>query len=148
MQSAVHSVNAAQALGNIMHLFQPERAWLNWHDVDCRECPHIDAHESSDCMLKCISAVQAVGPTSFSDLESMLGEPSRSSDMTAEARRLLDRKPSLLGRLAGQRNTQALKNLSPGDQQGVLASSFGSRHAGRARAGAQQQTLQTTHLLN
>lgn len=89
-------------------------------------------------MLRCASAAQAVGPTSFSNLENMLGEPSRSADMTAEARRLLDRKPSLLGRLAGQRNVQALKKVSAGDLQGVLASSFGSRNAGRARTGVQQ----------
>ena len=70
------------------------------------------------------------GPTSFSDLDSMLGESTKQSGAAArptDMKRQLDKKPSLLGRLAGNQNLQSLKKVSMSDLQGVVSSKFGQR---------------------
>lgn len=75
------------------------------------------------------------GPTSFTDLDSMLGEPSKQSSAVGpvDLKRQHDKKPSLLGRLAGQQNLQSFRQISNNDLQSVLSSSFGTRLAGQKR---------------
>ena len=80
------------------------------------------------------------GPTSFTDLDSMLGEPSKLGSAATgqtDSKRQYDRKPSLLGRLAGQQNLNSLREVSANDLQGVLSSSFGSRFTGRKQSNGQ-----------
>lgn len=80
---------------------------------------------------------QVTGPTSFSGLESMLGDSaggaSRSSAKQHESKDA-SRKPSLLGRLAGSSSMlgPATGCMSATDLQIALASSFGARAAAKA----------------
>ena len=81
--------------------------------------------------------LQVTGPTSFSGLESMLGDSSGrsgSSSATQHESKETSRKPSLLGRLAGSSSklSPAPGSMSATDLQNALASSFGARAAAKA----------------
>ncbi len=100
-------------------------------------CAGFSAALVSQCLLQAQHVLQITGPTSFSGLESMLGDTSnRPGSMTAPSRESKEgsRKPSLLGRLAGKGNTHshAAGSMSANDLQNALASSFGVRAAARA----------------
>ncbi|KAA6429962.1 MAG: hypothetical protein FRX49_00394 [Trebouxia sp. A1-2] len=77
------------------------------------------------------------GPTSFSGLESMLGDSAGragSSSATQHESKEAFRKPSLLGRLAGSSTKlgPVAGSMSASDLQNALASSFGARAAAKA----------------
>ncbi len=81
--------------------------------------------------------LQVTGPTSFSELESMLGDSSGgagSSSAKQHESKEASRKPSLLGRLAGSSSKlgPAAGSMSATDLQNALASSFGAHAAAKA----------------
>lgn len=81
--------------------------------------------------------LQVTGPTSFSGLESMLGDSAGragSSSATQHESKEAFRKPSLLGRLAGSSTKlgPVAGSMSASDLQNALASSFGARAAAKA----------------
>ncbi len=81
--------------------------------------------------------LQVTGPTSFSGLESMLGDSSGgagSSSVKQHESKEASRKPSLLGRLAGSSSKlgPAASSMSATGLQNTLASSFGAHAAAKA----------------
>lgn len=97
-------------------------------------CQAVDVVKQLRPASQCL---QVTGPTSFSGLESMLGDSSgRAGSISATHHESKEacRKPSLLGRLAGSSSKlgPAAGSMSATDLQNALASSCGARLAAKA----------------
>ncbi len=132
---SLHAANTAELHACTDHL-------ISWHAVlamrdlilyiYCR-VPSCNLVEQVRHASQCL---QVTGPTSFSGLESMLGDSAggAGSSSVKQHESKDARKPSLLGRLAGSSNKlgPATGSMSAIDLQNALASSFGARAAAKA----------------